>query len=67
MLDWRQTKVYTDYVVKKVNNRLAFENLENNLLREDEIEYVKIMIFKKVKESKNQASSEVVKMCTAII
>ena len=52
-LDWKETTVYKDYIIKRLNNKLPFESATNEFLREDEIDYVRLMVFKRLKEAGN--------------
>jgi len=62
-------------VVKRNNPRAKFDKVENNLLREDELEFMKLMVSKKIKEvgkSENSGNaaflaSELSKLCEPII
>ena len=49
-MDWKLSKIYSEYVVGKKNNKLVFELNENKVFREDEIEYVQNMIQLKAQE-----------------
>lgn len=67
-LDWKETTVYKDYIIKRLNNKLPFESATNEFLREDEIDYVRLMVFKRLKEAGNQPfSQEVKKLCEPLI
>jgi hypothetical protein len=68
-IDWKESKVYAEYVVKKVNCRQIMDGKEYaHMLKEDEIDYVRLMITKKIKDPKlNQNSPEVVKICEQFI
>ena len=57
--------MYCDYVVKKLNNRTVFENPTSDVLREDEVEYVKMMIGKRIREA--NSNQDVAKICGPLI
>lgn len=73
------SKIYTDYVISKKNNKLIFDMNDNKYFREDEIDYVSNMIDLKAQEmmtkkpSKNGGgqlglnSEEMVKLCSPFI
>jgi hypothetical protein len=68
-IDWKNSKLYKEYIVKKVNPRANMESKENkDLLKEDEIDYVKLVLTRKLKMPKiNQSSPEIVKICEPFI
>ena len=42
-LDWKKSKLYTDYVLMKKPWRSCFEN-DTKLFKEDEVDYIKTML-----------------------
>jgi hypothetical protein len=64
VLDWKESSLYVEYVVKRNNPKLPFEKPENNILREDELDFIKMIVGKK---SKTLNPNEIAAFCEPMI
>jgi hypothetical protein len=64
-LDWKKSKFYGDYAVNKLNIKTVFE-LDMRYLKEDEIDYVKMMVKNRV-HGIGPFSDEVKRICEPLI
>ncbi len=50
-IDWKNSNIYSKYILKNINPRQIMESKEYiDLLKEDEIDFVKLLLTRKLKD-----------------